>query len=144
MSERSFTVAAVVLVPGDGAALLQHRDDEPGLASTGLRVMPGGRPDPGESAQACARRDFFEETGYRPGALHPLTEFIDVNAAGFPPLRLIAFWSRYDGVQSVVCHVGQALQFIPRERAPEYAIPSYIVDLWNQAREAACVAATPR
>jgi 8-oxo-dGTP pyrophosphatase MutT (NUDIX family) len=35
-------VCGVVLLREDGAALLQHRDDIPGIADPGLWVFPGG------------------------------------------------------------------------------------------------------
>jgi ADP-ribose pyrophosphatase len=50
--------------------------------------FPAGKLDPGETVQACARRELMEETGYRAnewaraGLMHPVisysTEFIDV------------------------------------------------------------------
>ena len=54
----------------DGAALLQHRDDKPELRRAGMWVPPGGGLDPGEPAEAGARREIREETGYLCGELH--------------------------------------------------------------------------
>jgi 8-oxo-dGTP pyrophosphatase MutT (NUDIX family) len=87
--------------------------------------------------ETCARREFLEETSYRVSDLTLLTEFIDSHAEGFPPLRLAVFWCRYDGVQPLTCHEGQALEFIPRALAAKYPIPRYLVDLWDRALEAA-------
>jgi len=126
-------VAAVYLLREDGAALLQHRDDKPEIPHPGVWVPPGGHNDPGEPMDACARREFLEETGYALGDLHLLTEFVDDHAKPFPPLLLTMFWSRYDGVQTPVCHEGQALEFVPRERAAALAVPQYLVDLWDAA-----------
>ena len=49
-------VSAVILLRDDGAALMQHRDDKPGLRNAGMWVPPGGHRDPGEEAVACAGR----------------------------------------------------------------------------------------
>ena len=130
-------VAAIVLLRDDGAALMQHRDDKPGLSHAGLWVPPGGHSEPGESMESCARREFLEETGYALGDLSLLTEFIDANAPGFPPLKLVVYWSRYDGIQPVTCLEGQALEFISRARADRYPIPPYLLDVWDQALDAA-------
>lgn len=135
-------VAAIFLLREDGAALMQHRDDKPDISHANTWVPPGGHCEEGESAEACARREFFEETGYQTGDLHLIADFTDDHAAGFPPLRLSVFWSRYDGVQGVTCHEGQALEFVPRPRAAALMIPPYLVDLWDQALVAAGHAAT--
>lgn len=126
-------VAAVVLLRDDGAALLQHRDDKPGLSHANMWVPPGGHADSGEPLDACARREFLEETGYRLGQIHLFARFVDNEPEGFPPLELFVYWSRYDGQQAVTCHEGQALAFIRREDAHRYAIPPYLRDLWDQA-----------
>ena len=134
-------VAAIFLLRDDGAALLQHRDDKPDIPHANMWVPPGGRCEDGESFEECARREFLEETGYRVGPLHFVAEFEDDHAQGFPPLHLTVFWSLYDGVQSFVCGEGQALEFVPRERAIELNVPQYLVDLWDAATRAS--ASTP-
>ena len=130
-------VAAIVLLRADGAALLQHRDDKPGLSHRNKWTPPGGHSDPGEALEDCARREFLEETDYLLGDLHLFAQFVDDNPVGCPPLELFVFWSRYDGRQPVACHEGQALEFISRSRAGEYDIPQYLVDLWDRALGAA-------
>ena len=134
------TVAAIFLLRDDGAALLQKRDDKAGLSHAGMWTPPGGHCEPGESVEACARREFEEETAYRLGDLHLLTAFLDDNARGFPPLWLTIFWSVYDGVQQVECREGQALDFIRREAAVQCAIPQYLVDIWDRAIDASLAA----
>jgi 8-oxo-dGTP pyrophosphatase MutT (NUDIX family) len=130
-------VAALFLLRADGAALLQHRDDKPSIPHAGIWVPPGGHCEPGESMEACVRREFLEETTYRVGDVHPVTEFLDAHAEGFPPLWLAVFWSRYDGEQAPVCHEGQALEFVPRAEAAARDVPAYLVDLWDQSLAAA-------
>lgn len=133
MSNGRPSVAAVILLREDGAALLQHRDDKPGLSHAGLWTPPGGHCEACESIETCARREFLEETGYCCVELYWLTSFLDDHANGCPPLWLTVFWARYDGVQPVVCHEGQALRFVERSQASSYPIPEYLVALWDRA-----------
>ena len=62
--------AAVVPIDRDGSALLvrQYRHATGGF----LLEVPAGKLDPGESPDACARREVEEETGHRPAELLPL------------------------------------------------------------------------
>lgn len=130
-------MAGIVLLRSDGAALLQHRDDKPGLPHAGLWVFPGGHCEEGESLEACARREFFEETGYRCDALHELQTFRELAVEGCPAIQLTVFWSRYDGRQPVRCFEGQALEFIARPDAHGYPIPAYMIPLWDHANSQA-------
>jgi 8-oxo-dGTP pyrophosphatase MutT (NUDIX family) len=134
--EHERRVAAVVLLRGDGAALLQHRDEKAGLKHAGMWVPPGGHSEPGELMEACARREFAEETEYRLGALHHLLDFVDDEDPDTEPSQVTVYWSLYDGRQSFVCREGQALEFIPRAEAARYPIPAYLVEVWDHALEA--------
>jgi 8-oxo-dGTP pyrophosphatase MutT (NUDIX family) len=70
----------VVRIPQEAAAVVVH-DPERGVLllhrhrfvvdAWGWEV-PGGRIDPGETAEEAAAREALEETGWRPGPLHPL------------------------------------------------------------------------
>ena len=126
-------VAAVVLLRDDGAALLQHRDDKAGLRGAGTWVPPGGHCKPGESIEACARREFHEETGYQCNKLNWMISLEDDYDEGWPVYQLEVFWARYDGVQSVRCLEGQDLQFVERHLASSYPIPSYLIEVWDLA-----------
>jgi 8-oxo-dGTP pyrophosphatase MutT (NUDIX family) len=126
------TVSAVLLLREDGAALLQHRDDKPGLAHADMWVPPGGHSEPGESAEACARREFLEETTYTCASLTWLAE-TDVVLDGFSPFHLTVFWARYDGVQETVCREGQELAFVRREDADAHRIPAFLIPIWDRA-----------
>ena len=128
-------VVGVVLLRQDGAALLQHRDDKPGLRHAGVWVMPGGHVDPGETLEMGARRELREETDYDCDDLHVLSSFADDEDAD---CQCTMFWSRYDGRQAVQCHEGQALKFVPRDQAASYPMPDYLVHLWDMAI-AACM-----
>jgi 8-oxo-dGTP pyrophosphatase MutT (NUDIX family) len=125
-------VAAIVLLREDGAALLQLRDDKPGLKHAGKWVPPGGHCEPGEAIEACARREFFEETRYRLGPLHPLLDFVDDDGVTTPS-AVTVYWGVYDSSQTFECREGQALQFIRRVDADDHPIPPYLVDVWDRA-----------
>jgi len=125
-------VGAVILLRSDGAALLQHRDDKPGLRNAGKWVPPGGHAEAGESMFDCARRELREETDYDAANLQHLMSFDDA-VEGWPAYRLTIFWCWYDEIQPVACHEGQALAFIERPMAVKYSIPAYLLDAWDAA-----------
>ena len=126
-------VAAVVLMRADGAALLQHRDDKPGINHPGMWVPPGGHCESDEAAESCARREFMEETGYRLEQLTLLTQFLDNHDGVLAQSQLTVFWALYDGVQQPVCHEGQQLLFVARARADRLRMPPYLIGIWDQA-----------
>lgn len=127
-------VAGIILLRDpDGAALLQHRDDKPGLPHANLWVPPGGHCDEGEGFLRCALREFHEETGYRCANLRLIDEFDVDDIPHSPPLRLAVFWDVYDGRQAVECREGQALEFVPRSHAARLEVPEYLVMLWDAA-----------
>lgn len=132
-SENLPRVGTVFLLREDGAALLQLRDNKPGLRNAAMWVPPGGHADPGEDIETCARREFAEETDYVCGELHWLCSFVD-EVPGWPPYELTVFWSRYDGRQPYTCREGQALDFIRREDAVAQRSPAYLTELWDRAR----------
>ena len=131
-------VGAIFLLRTDGAALLQLRDDKPGLRHAGQWVPPGGHAEPEEGIEACAKRELLEETNYRCGDLYRLVEFVDV-VADWPSYVLTVFWDLYDSIQALVCNEGQELRFIGRNEVDKYPIPSYLVPIWDIALEQANV-----
>jgi ADP-ribose pyrophosphatase YjhB (NUDIX family) len=60
------------------AVLMVERSRAP---SKGMWSFPAGRADPGENAEANARRELFEETGLRVGAVVRLGEFTPEGSA---------------------------------------------------------------
>ena len=129
-------VGAVILLRSDGAALLQHRDEKPGLRHAGMWVPPGGHAEAGESMRDCARRELREETDYDAPDLHLLLS-IDDEVQGWSAYQLTFYWCWYDGVQSLTCHEGQGLAFIERALAARYPIPAYLINAWDAALAAA-------
>lgn len=130
-------VAAILLLRRDGAALLQHRDDKPGLRHAGMWVPPGGHAESGESMLDCARRELREETEYDASDMQLLMSLDDV-VEGWPAYRLTIYWCWYDGIQSVACHEGQDLAFVERSAAVNYPIPALVINAWDAALTAAC------
>jgi len=128
-------VGAVILIRRkDGECLLQLRDNKPGLRNPNIWVPPGGHAEPSESMIECARREFYEETGYWCAHLNLLSEFMD-KMSGWPPYHLSVYWAIYDELQLISCHEGQALEFVARKNAELLKVPPYLVELWDLALE---------
>lgn len=124
-------IGAVVLLRDDGAVLMQLRDDKPGLPRAGMWVMPGGHCEPDESAGACARREFREETDYDCADLRLLGRYDDYDETSDSRFDLHVYWSTYDGRGSFRCLEGQDLQFIPRSDAEHLAVPRLLLEVWD-------------
>ena len=139
MAER---VAAVILLRDDGAALLQLRDDKPGLRHAAMWVPPGGHCEPGEDTLQAARRELLEESQYRVEQLHFLVSMPD-STDGFDPLELSIYWARHDGRQQTVCREGQALEFINRCAASSLPIPPHLLAAWDLALQRSGLFAEP-
>lgn len=126
-------VAGIVLLRRDHAALLQLRDNKPGLSAAGLWVFPGGHCEPCEQLVACARREFREETGYDCGSPRELTSLDHRSPDTGREFRLNFYWALYDGVQEIHCFEGQKICFVPRTDAAEHPMPAYVLGVWDLA-----------
>jgi 8-oxo-dGTP diphosphatase len=122
-----------VLLREDRAALLQLRDEKPGLRASGKWVFPGGHCDAGEGIEACAMRELYEETDYVCRNVWHLTSIIDDSEAGFENHYLTFFWAPFDGRQSLCCREGQELKFIDRDVASHISSPAYLLTVWDLA-----------
>ena len=60
--------ASVALVREDYVLLIQRAQ----MPAMGQWTLPGGRLEPGETAEAAARRELFEETGFTAPVLRPV------------------------------------------------------------------------
>jgi len=125
--------AGVALLREDNSALMQLRDNKPGLNAAGLWVFPGGHCEPGESAESAARREFLEETGYSCEKIWWVGSFSRPSDDRQVVYDLQIYVGRYDGVQPVRCFEGQEVALIPRERASLYPMPSYVPQVWDLA-----------
>lgn len=110
MKTKRVTVG-VVLINSSGEVLMQLRDDRKDITDPGLWVVPGGGLDPGETLEDGAKREFFEETGYRVKDL----VFVHSDSLERPNGALeerYFFWSWYDGIQPIHCYEGQDVRFM--------------------------------
>jgi len=129
-------VAGILLLRGDGAALLQLRDEKPTIQDPGIWVVPGGHLEPGESPVDGARREFLEETRYACANPRLLAEFSS-QALGYDgDFDLVFFWDRYDGIQEIECREGQALRFVSRSDAENLPSRDYLTKVWDLALSA--------
>jgi len=126
-------IAGVALLREDDSALMQLRDNKPGLNAAGLWVFPGGHCEPGESAGTAARREFFEETGYVCDQLWWVESFAYPSDDRRVIYELNIYAGHYDGIQGVHCYEGQRVAFIPRELASSYPMPAYVPRVWDLA-----------
>ena len=117
------TVAGIVLLRPDAAALLQLRDNKPGLSAAGLWVFPGGHCEPCEQLVACARREFREETGYDCASLRELVSLDHRSPDTGKEFHLNFYWALYDGVQEIHCFEGQEIRFVSRTVAARHPMP---------------------
>jgi 8-oxo-dGTP pyrophosphatase MutT (NUDIX family) len=127
------TVAGVILLRRDDAALLQLRDDKPTIQDPGIWVVPGGNVEPGETPIEGACREFLEETCYRCDDAHPVARFTSGELGYSEGFDLVFFWGNYDGVQKIECREGQALQFVPRAEADKLPRRDYLTRVWDMA-----------
>lgn len=78
---------AIVGVTTDGMALMLRQSHHP-IQRT-LLGLPAGTLEPGETPEACARRELEEETGYRAGTLTQLAAFY--TSPGYTNERMTIF-----------------------------------------------------
>ena len=144
-ADRPGTVAGIVLLRPDGAALLQLRDNIGTIQDPGIWVVPGGHIEPGETIREGACREFLEETCYRCANARPLARFTSAEL-GYPGLfELVFFWDTFDGVQEIECREGQALEFVGRTDVESMPRREYLTRVWDLALEArAAEAGSPR
>lgn len=80
-------LAASVAIFRNDEVLLIKRAQPP---LSGHWTLPGGKRQPGETGQSCARREIIEELGLRLGPLYPVRAF-----APAPGYRLETFAARW-------------------------------------------------
>jgi 8-oxo-dGTP diphosphatase len=105
------TTVGVVLENERGEVLLQLRDDIPTIVDPGCWAVPGGGQDPGESLEQAARREFLEETDYELDEVSLVFER-DLDRGSGALEHQAYFLASYDGLQEIVCHEGQRLEFM--------------------------------
>jgi 8-oxo-dGTP diphosphatase len=99
-------VAAAALVDADGRVLVQRRP--PGKQHADLWEFPGGKLEPGETAEAALARELREELGIGVAAADLLPVAFASEPGGARPLLLLLFAARrWRGVP--VAHAASAL-----------------------------------
>ncbi len=114
MIRHSGASAVVPVFPGDAAdpevlLIRQFRH----AADGAIWEVPAGRLDPGESPEACARRELVEEAGFRAGRLDRLTTIF--TTPGFTDERIHLFVARDLAPDR---HRREADEFIETHRLP--------------------------
>lgn len=123
-------IAAVAVVRDDDAVLLQLRDADPAITHPDMWVFPGGHGRPGEPADACARRELAEETGYEAHELVHLGVLVDPEEIAHGPIDL--FLTRYDGDQPIECREGADMRWVARGEASSLTMPRFLLDAWDE------------
>ena len=103
--------ASVVVVRKDGAVLMQHRDNKPGIFWPDYWYYPAGTVDKGENFKVVAIRELKEEINYTPNQVHPLVDEIYARSDGEKVNRHI-FWTIYDNLQEIICNEGADMRFV--------------------------------
>lgn len=101
--------AGVLLIDQRGWIVLQLRDGNGAYPHHWGTV--GGAVEPGETDEAAARRELYEETGYRAGPLRLGAEAALTLPDGTPRVAAL-FFAPYDGVQTIACHEGERITFV--------------------------------
>lgn len=106
--------AGIVVVRDDGAVLMQHRDNKPGIFGPDHWGYPAGSVDEDEDFKEAAIRELKEETGYEPNKLFELTDEVYTRSDGQQVNRHI-YWTPYDNHQEIQCNEGQEMRFVKVE-----------------------------
>ena len=132
-SRRPAEIATVFVLRDDGAALLQHRDELPGLSRAGMWCRPAATAIPARRSRRAHGESSSRRRPTAPGELRRLATVDDEEQGQL----LTVFWTRYDGRESPVCGEGQALEFVPRSAASGLPVPMLVVELWDDVLAAA-------
>jgi ADP-ribose pyrophosphatase YjhB (NUDIX family) len=117
----------IVLLRGD-QVLLVKRARPPGA---GQWSLPGGAQELGETAEACARRELFEETGLQAGPMHLVAHADSMHHDDAGRLQyhytILDFGARYIGGEAVAGDDVSAVAWVHPDLFGAY-------DVWPEAR----------
>ena len=120
---------AIVGITTDGQVLLLRQFHHP--IGRSLLGLPAGTREPGETAEACARRELEEETGYRAGALTQLASYF--TSPGYTDEQLTIF--RADNCEPADTTIDPD-ELIALTPVPLKEIPSLVAPGPNQLQDA--------
>jgi ADP-ribose pyrophosphatase YjhB (NUDIX family) len=117
----------IVLLRGD-EVLLVRRAKPPGV---GQWSLPGGAQELGETAEACARRELFEETGLQAGPVHMVAHVDSIHRDESGRVQyhytILDFAAHYEGGELAPADDVSEAAWVHPSRFDEYA-------LWPEAR----------
>jgi len=99
-------VAAAVVVD-DGRLLLVSKSAAPRVF-----YLPGGKPDSGESATECIRRELREELGTEPASLEFLETVHSVAALEQVPMAMDVFLATLDGTPAPAAEIASVAWYM--------------------------------
>lgn len=101
----------------DGAYLMLHRIKKEKDVNKDKWIGVGGKLEPGETSEQCARREILEETGLTAEALE-YRGIVDFHCTGWPEERMHLYWSEtFSGVPKE-CDEG-TLEWVPKSKINE-------------------------
>jgi 8-oxo-dGTP diphosphatase len=127
VAERARVSAVVACVDNAGRVLIVKQTSGP---FSGAWLLPGGNVESNESLEDAARRELFEETGYRAAKLEPVAryEVRSAPAGGFHFLVHLFRAGEVDGAARP--EPGGELRWaVPREIDPHPNLAVFLVDL---------------
>ncbi len=123
----------IVLLRGD-EVLLVRRGKPPGV---GQWSLPGGAQELGETAEECARRELYEETGLRAGPVHMVAHVDSIHRDDEDRVQyhytILDFAARYEGGELAPGDDVDDAAWVYPDRFDDYA-------LWPEARRVIALA----
>jgi ADP-ribose pyrophosphatase len=120
---------AIVGVTKDGQVLLLRQSHH--AIGQSLIGIPAGTLEPGETPEACARRELEEETGYRAGALRQLASYY--TSPGYTDERMTIFRADDCEPSGVAIDPDELIRLVP---VPLADIPRLVEPGAEQVKEA--------
>jgi 8-oxo-dGTP diphosphatase len=112
-------VAAALIQDGEGRYLLTRRRQGTHLA--GLWEFPGGKREPGESIEACLRRELREELAAR----FEIGERVETVRWQYPEKTVVLHFHRCRlAAGAIVPREGQEMAWVEPARLGEYELPA--------------------
>ena len=123
----------IILLRGD-EVLLVKRGRAPAL---GRWSVPGGAQELGETAEACARRELFEETGLHAGPVHMVAHVDSIHRDAEDRVQyhytILDFAARYVGGEAIAGDDVSEIAWVHPDKFDTY-------DLWTEARRVIALA----